>query len=66
MKNKSRLQNYLLGAASAFELFPSKSPRMERVLKHSAVDAIREDWRAVGRDLQTAMGRLDNKPKSHR
>ena len=59
MKRKTRLQNYLLGAASAFDLFPSRSPRMEKILKRSTMDSVREDWRAVGRDLQTAMNHID-------
>lgn len=49
-----RLQNLLRGAGSIVELWPARSLVDLVKSEPSDVEALREDWEAVGRDLKQA------------
>lgn len=60
-----RFLSYILyGAARSFDLFGTiRDPRVERIRKRSDAEALRSDWEAVGRDLQSAILRVRKERK---
>ncbi len=63
----SLLKNMLAGAGSIINLFPREPEYENPVLKHkSAADAMASDWRAIGKDMQRALDRVENEIKQTR